>query len=81
MRGITPRWCRIHVSIHTDDGVTVAGAWDAQGHPAPAVLLVHSYMRSHADWDVVAGRLHEAGFGVLAIDLRGHGASVGSIPS
>ena len=31
------------------------------GRPAPAVLLVHSYMRSHADWDVVAGRLHEAG--------------------
>jgi len=69
------------VSIHTDDGVTVAGAWDAPGHPAPAVLLVHSYMRSRADWDVVAGRLHEAGLGVLAIDLRGHGASVGSIPS
>ena len=69
------------VSIHTDDGVTVAGVWDAQGHAAPAVLLVHSYMRSHADWDVVAGRLHEAGFAVLAIDLRGHGASVGSIPS
>ena len=69
------------VSIHTDDGVTVAGAWDAQGRQAPAVLLVHSYMRSHADWDVVAGRLHEVGFGVLAIDLRGHGASAGSIPS
>ena len=69
------------MSIHTDDGVTLAGAWDAQVPAAPAVLLVHSYMRSHADWDVVAGRLHEAGFAVLAIDLRGHGASVGSIPS
>ena len=69
------------VSLHTDDGVTVVAAWDAPAHPAPAVVLVHSYMRSHADWDVVAGRLHDAGFGVLALDLRGHGASVGSIPS
>jgi hypothetical protein len=32
------------VSIHTDDGVTLAGAWDAQVPAAPAVLLVHSYM-------------------------------------
>jgi pimeloyl-ACP methyl ester carboxylesterase len=69
------------VSLHTDDGVTVVGAWDAPSHPAPAVLLVHSYMRSHSDWDVLAGRLHDAGFGVLAIDLRGHGASVGAIPT
>ncbi len=42
---------------------------------APAVLLVHCVMRTHADWDVVARPLHEAGFGVLALDLRGHGAS------
>ena len=69
------------VTLRADDGVTVVGAWDAPGRPSPAVLLVHSYMRSRADWDQVAGRLHEAGFGVLALDLRGHGASVGPIPS
>ena len=69
------------VSLRTDDGVTVTGVWDAPSHPAPAVLLLHSYMRSHADWDIVAGRLHDAGFGVLELDLRGHGASVGPMPS
>jgi alpha-beta hydrolase superfamily lysophospholipase len=69
------------ISLHTDDGVTIGAAWDAPSHPAPAVLLLHSYMRSHADWDPVASRLHDAGFGVLALDLRGHGSSAGPMPS
>jgi pimeloyl-ACP methyl ester carboxylesterase len=69
------------ISLRTDDGVTLTGMWDAPSQPAPAVLLLHSYMRSHADWDMVASRLRDAGFGVLAIDLRGHGASVGPMPS
>src|SRR5262245_35479491 len=66
------------VSIHTEDGVTLSAVWTPAGQPAPAVLLLHSYLRSHADWDAVAGRLHEAGVGVLELDLRGHGRSGGN---
>jgi alpha-beta hydrolase superfamily lysophospholipase len=48
---------------------------------APAVLLVHSLSRTHQDWDTTAEALIGAGFGVLALDLRGHGASMGSYGS
>ena len=70
----------VPVSFRTDDGVQLSAAWQAPSQPAPAVLLLHSYLRTHADWDPVAVALHEAGFAVLALDLRGHGASGGTIP-
>jgi alpha-beta hydrolase superfamily lysophospholipase len=66
------------VSIRTDDGVTLAAVWNPPAQAAPAVLLLHSYLRTHADWDAVASRLHDAGLGVLELDLRGHGRSGGS---
>ncbi len=69
------------VIVRTPDGVALNAVWRAPSGQAPAILLVHSYLRSHADWDVAAGQLHDAGFGVLAIDLRGHGASPGSLPA
>jgi len=66
------------VSIRTDDGVTLAAVWNPAPQPAGAVLLLHSYLRSHADWDAVASRLHDAGLSVLQLDLRGHGRSGGT---
>ena len=69
------------VIVRTPDGVALRGVWQSPAQQAPAILLVHSYLRSHADWDVAAGQLHDAGFGVLAVDLRGHGSSPGSLPS
>jgi alpha-beta hydrolase superfamily lysophospholipase len=66
------------VSMRADDGVALAAVWSAPPQPAAAVLLVHSYLRSHADWDATASRLHDAGLGVLALDLRGHGRSAGT---
>ena len=69
------------VTVRTPDGVALKGVWHAPAQQAPAVLLVHSYLRSHTDWDVAAAQLQEAGFGVLAIDLRGHGMSPGTLPS
>jgi alpha-beta hydrolase superfamily lysophospholipase len=66
------------VSIRTEDGVTLAAVWNAAPQPAGAVLLLHSYLRSHADWDAVASRLHDAGMSVLELDLRGHGRSSGT---
>ena len=66
------------VSIRTEDGITLEAVWNAAPQPAGAVLLLHSYLRSHADWDAVASRLHDAGLGVLQLDLRGHGRSGGT---
>ena len=67
------------VSFRTDDGVMIAGALYLPGRPGPGIILVHALSRTHEDWNAVASRLADAGFVVLAIDLRGHGAS-GPLP-
>jgi dienelactone hydrolase len=70
------------VSFRTSDGVTIAAAWfEPSVHPAPAVILVHMLGRSRRDWDAVASRLAAAGIGALALDLRGHGDSAGTVPA
>lgn len=69
------------VSFRSDDGTTIAATWyEPSSRPAPAVILVHMLHRSRRDWDQVASRLASEGVGALAIDLRGHGDSSGSIP-
>jgi len=47
--------------------------------PAPAVLLLHMLGRSKADWDSFACNLQKQGYAVMAMDLRGHGASTGPV--
>jgi alpha-beta hydrolase superfamily lysophospholipase len=59
--------------------VLSAEFWPGSGTNLPAVVLVHMLTRSSRDWDVTAERLHQAGFVVLALDLRGHGDSSGSL--
>jgi alpha-beta hydrolase superfamily lysophospholipase len=64
------------VTFRTSDGVLIAGTVYAPSRrPAPYVILVHMLTRSRDDWQALATRLADAGIGVLAIDLRGHGAS------
>ena len=68
------------VTIRTDDGISLAGSWYEPGaRQAPAVILVHMLHKSRHDWEPVASRLASEGIGALAIDLRGHGESGGSI--
>ncbi len=67
------------VLFHTDDGVAMAGSLYLPGRPGPGIVLVHALSRTREDWGAVAARLADAGFVVLAIDLRGHGAS-GPLP-
>ena len=67
------------VTLRTDDGVVIAGALYLPGRPGPGIILVHALSRTREDWNTVASRLADAGFVVLAIDLRGHGAS-GPLP-
>ena len=67
------------VTLPAADGVTLAGQYyEAATRPAPGVVLVHMQSRTRADWDEVAQQLESAGITVLAIDLRGHGASGGA---
>jgi alpha-beta hydrolase superfamily lysophospholipase len=66
------------IALRASDGTTLSAVWLAPARTAPAVLLVHMLTRSHAEWDLTAQALNVSGFGVLALDLRGHGASEGS---
>ena len=58
--------------VPTEADVVVHGARAGKG---PAVLLLHGHPQSHATWHEVAPRLVEAGFSVVATDLRGYGDS------
>ncbi|HSG45955.1 MAG TPA: alpha/beta fold hydrolase [Anaerolineales bacterium] len=48
---------------------------DAVSQPLPAVLLLHMYGGGKQDWEDVAVQLADSGYVVLAIDMRGHGAT------
>jgi len=70
------------VTLAAADGVTLAGQlYETAARPAPGVVLLHMLSRTRGDWDEVAQQLEAAGLTVLAIDLRGHGASGGSAAS
>jgi alpha-beta hydrolase superfamily lysophospholipase len=70
------------VSFRTEDGVTIAASWYEPGaRAAPAVILVHMLNKSRRDWEPLASRLAAEGIGALALDLRGHGDSTGSVDS
>jgi dienelactone hydrolase len=60
------------VSVRAADGVVLTGAYyEPARRPAPGIVLVHMLRRSHADWDATASELADAGFAVIALDLRG----------
>jgi haloacetate dehalogenase len=58
--------------LSVEPGVVIHGARAGQG---PPVLLLHGHPQSHSTWDAVAPRLVEAGYSVVATDLRGYGDS------
>ena len=41
----------------------------------PAVILIHSWLRDRSDWTPFIPALQQAGYAVIAIDLRNHGVS------
>ena len=41
----------------------------------PAVILIHSWLRDRSDWTPFIPALQEAGYAVIAMDLRNHGVS------
>ncbi len=63
-------------SLTAEDGVPLA-AWCAPSTNGAAVVLLHGGTGSREEVRAHAAMLRDAGFGVLALDLRGHGASGG----
>ncbi|MBI5498730.1 MAG: alpha/beta fold hydrolase [Deltaproteobacteria bacterium] len=66
------------VELETSDGVTLhADLWRTGDPEAPAVVLVHQARSDRSEWApfVAALRARAPGLTVLALDLRGHGAS------
>ncbi|MFC6708190.1 alpha/beta hydrolase, partial [Flexivirga alba] len=66
--------------VVADDGVPLyveidepAGNSDNTDAKATTVLLVHGYAHSQAVWAQQRRDMHEAGYRVVCVDLRGHG--------
>ena len=59
------------VTFRAEDGAPLSAAYyEASQRPAPGIVLLPMWRRSHADWDFAASQLAEAGFAVLALDYR-----------
>ena len=70
------------MTVQTADGLELVGTFYAPQQPAPpwpGVILLHMVYGSRQDWQEFAGELTGAGYGVLALDMRGHGDSGGSL--
>jgi alpha-beta hydrolase superfamily lysophospholipase len=65
------------VNFKTADGINIAANHWRRPAGSPAVLLLHMMPAVKESWNEFALKLNQAGFGVLAIDLRGHGQSEG----
>lgn len=64
------------VSLKTSDGMTIAGTlWPAAKPGAPGVVLLPMYKSDRTAWEPALKAFRDRGFAVLAIDMRGHGAS------
>jgi alpha-beta hydrolase superfamily lysophospholipase len=66
------------VQVPSMDGVALVG--DVWGRGERGVLLIHDEARNRADWGTLGTKLAMSGYHVLAIDLRGHGASPSKDP-
>ena len=74
----SPAHASMTIALHAADGTALSAVWRAPARPAAGILLLHMLTHTHAEWDGVADALNAAGFGVLSLDLRGHGGSQGS---
>jgi pimeloyl-ACP methyl ester carboxylesterase len=61
------------VSIQAADGLTLVGEFYASESSAPALLLLHMLGSRRSAWEPLMPTLVDAGYNVLAVDMRGHG--------
>lgn len=64
------------ITLETDDNIRLAG-WIAPSSNKVVIILLHGAGGSREQLRPYAGMLTQHGYGVLALDLRGHGASEG----
>lgn len=64
------------VTFETQDSFHIVGDY-YPGEGRRGVILLHMMPADRKSWVAPAAKLQQAGFAVLAIDLRGHGASQG----
>jgi pimeloyl-ACP methyl ester carboxylesterase len=75
------------VNFLTDDGVSIIGSYysplnvvsnsSSSSTTTPTVILLHMLGKDRSTWNAFASTLSQKeGYGVLSIDLRGHGESV-----
>jgi len=64
------------VQLTAPDNVTVAADYSTSAGSTKGIVFVHMEKRKATDWRFLAERMNKAGFHTIAVDLRGHGASV-----
>jgi len=63
--------------VRTEDGYYIAAwYWAPEAEVAPGVILLHMRGRDKSSWGEMPKELVAEGFGVVAIDLRGHGETL-----
>ena len=68
------------IMLDTSDGWRIAGwyfAPEQSSAKAPGVILLHQYGKDKSSWGGLPRQLVKQGYAVVAIDLRGHGESIG----
>ncbi|MDX6769717.1 MAG: alpha/beta fold hydrolase [Elusimicrobiota bacterium] len=63
------------VELKTADGWTLKAAWSRAQEGKRTFVLLHGTGQRKEDWKRLAVPLARAGYGYLAVDLRGHGES------
>lgn len=66
------------VSFETEDGVKIVADYYKTANGKFAGILIHMMPADRKSFTSLAQRLQNAGYSVLAIDLRGHGDSINS---
>jgi pimeloyl-ACP methyl ester carboxylesterase len=72
------------VQVEAEDGLSLVGDYYAPSGEVPemgaaGVLLLHMLGSNRASWADLIPPLQEAGYAVLAVDMRGHGQTGGPI--
>ena len=67
-----------HQTITRADDTTLVADFYPAAEPAPVLLLLHMLNSNRSAWEPLIPDLREAGYAILNIDMRGHGASGGT---
>ena len=63
------------VTLLAEDNVTTVNSWFPRNDNGPVVILLHNAGATAGNFRTLITPMYEAGFQILAMDLRGHGRS------